>query len=133
MRLKRFVVMAALAGLVCAGAPAAAAERTPVERTPLAEFDAQLEQLLSPQAWLKGKVTEADVALIFAHIKASLFASSMGLPPPAVPDELKQRAEELKLDLTRHGALTGLRLLNALEAGVKQVVRETLSAPDASR
>ena len=128
MDAKRFVVMAGLTAIVLGAGPAAAAERTP-----LAEIDAQMEQLLSPQAWLKGKVSEADVALVFAHIKASLFASAMGLPPPAIPDELKQRAEELKLDLKRHGALTGLRLLNALEAGMKQVVRESLGAPDTPR
>jgi hypothetical protein len=128
MNLRRLAVVAGLTGLVLGAAPAGAAERSPFQ-----EFDAQLEQLLSPQAWLRGKVSEADVALVFAHIKASLFASAMGLPPPAIPDELRQRADELKLDLKAHGALAGLRLLNALEAGMKQVVRESLATPESPR
>ena len=128
MRLKRFIVIAGLAGLAFGAAPAGA-----TERSPSAELDAQIEQLLSPQAWLKGKVSEADVALVFAHIKASLFASAMGLPAPALPEELRQRAEELKLDLKMHGTLTGLRLLNALEAGMREAVREALRGPESAR
>jgi hypothetical protein len=122
------MVAAGLAGLLLEALPASAAERNP-----FAEFDAQVEQLLSPQAWLRGKVSEADVALLFAYLKASLFAASMDLPAPAVPEEFRQRAEELKRDLKMHGALTGLLLLNALEAGVKQAVREALGEPVPAR
>ena len=124
MSLKHFIVVAGMTGLIAGVAPASAGERSP-----FAEFDAQVEQLMAPQAWLKGRVSEADVELLFAYIKASLFAASMGLPAPAVPEEFRQRAEQLKMELKRHGALTGLVLLNALEAGVKQAVREAATAP----
>jgi hypothetical protein len=96
-------------------------------RDPFAEFDARLEALLAPEAWLKGRVTEADVTLLFAHLKAALLAASRGKQVP-VPEALNRRAEELGRELKIHGVLTGLLLLDALEAGARQAVREGLAA-----
>ena len=115
--------------LILGGAPAAGAG----EKNPYAELDAQLERLVSPQGWLKGTITEADVSLLFDYIRASMFAASQGLPAPGVPEEIRQRAEKLKQDLKLRGTLTGLLLLNAFEAAARQAVREALADPDASR
>lgn len=94
-------------------------------RNPFAEFDARLEQLLTPQAWLKGKITEADVQLLFAYLKASLLAASQGKELP-VPPELNQRAEAIGRELKLQGVLTGLLLLDAFEAAARPAVREAL-------
>jgi len=101
-------------------------------KDPFAEFDARLEQLLAPEAWLKGRVTEADVQLLFAYLKASLVAAAEGRELP-VPPELSQRAEAIGRELELQGVLTGLRLLDALESAAKQAVREALAGPPASR
>jgi len=126
MRLRYLIVAA---GLFLGGTGAAAAG----DRDAYKELDARLEQLLSPQVWLRGKVTEADVTLLFDYIRSSMFSASQGLPPPAVPEELRQRAERLKQDLKVQGTLTGLLLLNALEAVARQAVRESLGEPDRPR
>jgi hypothetical protein len=123
----RYLIVASGLFLGCA-APAGAGDRNAYT-----ELDAQLEQLLSPQVWLRGKVTESDVSLLFDYIKSSMFAASQGLPPPGVPEELKQRAERLKQDLKLQGSLTGLLLLNALEAAARQAVREGLVDPEPRR
>jgi len=94
-------------------------------RNPFTEFDARLEQLLTPQAWLKGMITEADVQLLFAYLKASLLAASQGKELP-VPPELNQRAEAIGRELKLQGVLTGLLLLDAFEAAARQAVREAL-------
>jgi len=96
---------------------------------PAPDLDALLEQMMTPQAWLGGRVTEADVELLFAYLKASLVAASRGREVP-VPEELRQRAEAIGRDLQTHGMLTGLLLLEALEARAKQAIRE--SQPDIS-
>ncbi len=100
---------------------------TQAERNdPFAEFDARLEQLLPPEAWLKGKVSEADVSLLFAYLKATLLAASQGKQLP-VPDEINRRAEALGRELKLQGVLTGLLLLDALESGARQALREALA------
>jgi len=123
MRLRYLI---AIAGLIvgCAG-PAGAKDRDPY-----AELSAQLEELLTPQTWLRGKVTEADVSLLFDYVRSSMFAASQGFPPPAFPEELRQRVEQLKRDLKLQGSLAGLLLLNALEAAARQAVRDATVEPD---
>jgi hypothetical protein len=99
---------------------------TPVragDRQSPAELDMLLEQMMTPQAWLGGRVTEADVELLFAYLKASLVAASQGRELP-VPDQLSRRAEAIGRDLQAHGMLTGLLLLHALEARARQAIRE---------
>lgn len=97
------------------------------EEQPAPDLDAVLEQMMTPEAWLGGRVTEADVELLFAYLKASLFAASQGRELP-VPDELRRRAEAIGRELQRHGMMTSLLLLQALEARAKQAIRE--SQPD---
>lgn len=122
----RHLMVAAVLGLSVSGViPACAAG----DLQPYPEFEATLNGLVPPQAWLKGRITEADAALIFSYVRASLFAAAQGLPAPAVPGELKRRVEELQRDLEAQGALSALLLLNALEAAARQAVRESLVDP----
>lgn len=90
------------------------------ERNP-PDLDEALAQALSPEAWLGGRISEADVDLLFAYLKASLIGSTYGRDVP-VPEELKRRAEALGRELRMHGLLTGLLLLQALEARAKQAL-----------
>ena len=96
--------------------PAQAAD----ERDPSA-LDEALAQALSPEAWLGGRISEADVDLLFAYLRASLIASTQGQEVP-VPEELKRRAEALGHELRVHGLLTGLLLLQALEARAREAL-----------
>ena len=111
--------LVAVAGLMLAlASPAMAGEKDPA-----AEYEALLGQMMTPEAWLGGRVTERDVELLFAYLKASLAAASQGREVP-VPDELNQRAEAIGHELQMHGMLTGLLMLQILEARAKQLVRE---------
>lgn len=105
-----------LAAMLALATPAHAGDR----ESP-ADLDSVLEQMMTPQAWLGGRVTEADVELLFAYLRASLIASTYGQEVP-VPEELKRRAEALGRELRAHGVLTGLLLLQALEARAKQAL-----------
>ncbi len=93
------------------------------DKDPAAEYEALLEQMMTPQAWLGGRVTESDVELLFAYLKASLAAASQGREVP-VPEELNRRAEAIGREFQTHGMLTGLLLLHVLEARTKELVRE---------
>jgi hypothetical protein len=111
----RAAIVAGLAALAVALPLHAADERT------RSDLDSALEQMLTPEAWLGGRITEADVELLFAYLKASLLASTHGQEVP-VPEELKRRAESLGRELRAHGVLVGLLLLQALEARAKQAL-----------
>jgi hypothetical protein len=113
----RTLIMAGIMALAIA-TPAHAGDQDPST-----DLEATLEQMMTPQAWLGGRITESDVELMFAYLKASLVASSQGRELP-VPEELSQRAEAIGRDLQTHGMLTGLLLLHALEARARQAVRE---------
>jgi|SoiMethySBSTD1v2_1073268.scaffolds.fasta_scaffold1034365_2 hypothetical protein len=109
-----------LAGLVVA-APARAAEATPGIISP---FDARLiESLISPQALLGEVVTERDLDLLLAHVKAFLLAAAAGKELPR-SDELDRRAEAIGKALKTRGTLAALVLLDALEAGARERLRE---------
>jgi len=100
------------------------------DKDPAAEYEALLQQMMTPQAWLGGRVTESDVELLFAHLKASVAAASQGRELP-VPEELNRRAEAIGRELQTHGMLTGLLFLHVLEVRAKQAVRE--AQPDRER
>jgi hypothetical protein len=108
MRLRTSIVILA-AGLGLA-APATAAERDP-----LAAFD--------PAALLQGLVREEDVAALFAHLRAALLAAAEGREAPPA-DALARRAEAIGGELKLRGALAGALLLQALEAQLRQALRE---------
>jgi len=111
--------LVAVTGLMLAlSSPAIAGDKDPA-----AEYEALLEQMMTPKAWLGGRVTESDVELLFAYLKASLAAASQGREVP-VPEELSRRAEAIGRGFQTHGMMTGLLLLHVLEARTKQLVRE---------
>lgn len=85
------------------------------------DADAVLEQMLAPEAWFREHVTEADIDLFFAYLRASLFGSAYGYDVP-VPEGLKSRAEALGRELRRHGVATALLLLQAMEARARKVL-----------
>ena len=97
--------------------PARAAE----EHASPPDVEAALAQILAPEAWLGGRITEADVDLLFAYLRAVLIGSAYGQEVP-VPEELKDRAEALGRELQRHGMLAGLLLLQVLEARARQAL-----------
>ncbi len=116
----RTLIVAGIMGLAVA-APAHAGDQDPST-----DLEATLEQMMTPQAWLGGRINESDVELMFAYLKASLVASSQGREVP-VPEELSRRAEAIGRDFQTHGMLTGLLLLHVLEARAKEAVREAQS------
>lgn len=78
---------------------------------------------LEPQALLQGMIREGDVSLLFDYLRLALAAAAEGREAPA-PEALQKRAEALGDEIKMRGALTALLLLNALEAGAKQLLRE---------
>ena len=109
----------ALAGLLAA--TPLRAETAPEIISP---FDARLiESLISPRAVLGEVITERDLDLLLAHVKAAILAAAAGSTPPP-SDELNRRAEEISKALRTRGTLAALVLLDALEASAKQRLRE---------
>ena len=117
-----------MAALLIALAWAVPACAEPPLSGPAARLDAQLEALLERGELLSGVVTEQDIALLFAHLKAALLAAATGREAPPA-DELNRRAEEIGRELKARGTLAGLLLLNAIEARTRQLMREAPPRP----
>lgn len=83
---------------------------------------------LDPQVLFDGLIDENDVSLAFAYVRSAMFAAGLGLDPPPIPDELRQRAEAIGDQLKARGALSALALLNALEANAKRALRDRAPA-----
>ncbi len=96
-------------------APLYAAERDPL---------AGLEGLLTPQLLLGGLVSENDVSLLFAHLRASMLATAEGREPPAMPAALSQRIDAAGSELRVRGTLIGLLLSQVMERAVRDAVRD---------
>ena len=120
MKYRRMLV-SAMAGLVLFSAPAFASA---------SDKDAfsQLESLLDPKILLGNVVTEDDVSLLFAHLRAALLAAAEGRQAP-LPAELGQRAEAIGKELKLRGTLAGLLMLTAFESAARQALREALADP----
>jgi hypothetical protein len=119
MRAHRLMAAAVLGLALAAPACAQSEDR-------LAELEERL-QALDPQRWLD----EADVARLFAWLRASLAAAAQGRDVPPPPEDLRQRAEALSRELALHGALAGRALLDALEEQVRGALRERPAPPGA--
>ena len=81
-------------------------------------------------------MTERDLDLLLAHVRASLLAAAAGTQPPPPSDELNRRAAEIGKALQTRGTLAALVLLDALEANARQRLRELQrqrAAPPAAR
>jgi hypothetical protein len=96
---------------------------------PAARLDAQLEAMLERGELLSGVVTEQDVVLVFAHLRAVLLAASTGGEPPSA-EEIHRRAEAIGRELKARGMVAGLLVLNALEARIRERMRETPRRPE---
>ena len=100
---------------VALSAPALAADRDPL---------AGMESLLTPQVLLGGLISESDVSLLFAHLRASLLAASEGRAPPPMPAALSQRMEAAGGELQVRGTLIGLALSQVMERAVRDALRD---------
>ncbi len=116
--MKAHRLIPALAMALAMSAPAQADDRSPL---------AGIEPLLDPQVLFGGLVTEDDVSLLFAHLRASMLAASEGREPPPLPQALSRRFETAGDDLRVRGTLLGLVLSQTLE----RAAREALLQPGA--
>jgi hypothetical protein len=113
MKLQKLITALALGATLTA--PALADQRDPL---------AGLEPLLTPQALFGGLVTESDVALLFAHVRAAMLAAAEGREPPPPPEALNRRIETAGEELRVRGTFIGLALSLAMERVVRDAVRE---------
>jgi hypothetical protein len=104
-------------------AVAPAAEPVPPARV---EVSPELRMLLG------GLVTEADVAQLFAHLRASRRATAEGRQPPPFPEALGKRLEAAGGELQVRGLVAGMVLTQFVERAVRDAVRE-LAPPPAPR
>lgn len=114
MKLQRLVPVLILGAVL--SAPALADDRNPL---------AGLEPLLTPQVLFGGLVTEDDVTLLFAHVRAAMLAAAEGREPPHPPAALNRRIETAGEELRARGTLIGLALSVVMERAVRDVVRES--------
>jgi hypothetical protein len=113
MNLQRLIPSLILGASLCA--PAMAADRDPL---------AGMESLLTPRVLLGGLISESDVSLLFAHLRASMLAASEGREPPPVPAALSQRMDAVGGELRFRGTLIGLALSQAMERAARDALRE---------
>lgn len=113
MRLKSRFLLFAL-GLALA-VPALAAEP---------DSQPQIEPLLTPQVLFGGVVTESDVGLLFAQLRASLLAAAEGRESPPPSETLTRRMEAIGGELRLRGIIAGVVLSNVAERAARDLVRE---------
>lgn len=121
MKLKHLMLAIVLWGVL--NAPALADDR---------DSRAQAEQLLEPRVLLGGLVTDNDVRLLFAQIRATMLAAAEGREAPSVPDALNQRLETVGGELRLRALLAGLVMSQIMERAARDAVRE-LAPPPAPR
>ncbi len=81
---------------------------------------------------LGGLVSENDVSLLFAHLRAAMAATAEGRQPPPFPEALGKRLEAAGSELQLRGLIAGMVLTQFVERAVRDAVRE-LAPPPASR
>ena len=74
-----------------------------------------------------GIVREADVGALFDYLRSAVVAAAEGRDAP-IPDTLRQRAAELEAEVKMRSALAAILLLNEIEVGAKQVLRDLRGA-----
>jgi hypothetical protein len=112
MNANRLIPALALAMIM--SAPAQADDRDPL---------AGIEPLLDPQVLLGGIVSEDDVGLLFAHLRACMLAAGEGREPPPLPEALGRRLDTAAADLRVRGTLLGLVLSQTLEHALRDALR----------
>lgn len=78
---------------------------------------------------LGGLVTEDDVGLLFAHLRAAMIAAAEGREPPPLPEGLAKRLEAAGGELRLRGLLAGVVLTQFVERAVREAVRELAPPP----
>jgi len=121
MKLKHLTLAIVLGGVL--NAPALADDRDP---------RAQAEPLLDPRVLLGGLVTDDDVQLLFAQIRATMLAAAEGREPPPVPEALNKRLETVGGELRLRALLASLAMSQIMERAARDAVRE-LAPPPAPR
>lgn len=81
---------------------------------------------------LGGLVSENDVSLLFAHLRAAMAAAAEGRQPPPFPEALGKRLEAAGSELQVRGLIAGTVLTQFVERAVRDAVRE-LAPPPVSR
>ena len=91
-----------------------------------AEPDARptIESMLTPQVLFGGVVTENDVGLLFAQLRASLLAAAEGREAPLPSAALTRRMEAIGSEMRLRGIIAGLALSNVAERAARDLVRE---------
>lgn len=126
MKLNTLIAVGLLGAALAA--PAFAQSKDPFPKDPFADLETRLKEM-DPKRWLGRAVDEADVARVFAWMRASMLAATQGKEPPPPPEELRQKAETLSREFAAQGALAGLALIDALEEYARRAVREKPPAP----
>lgn len=83
---------------------------------------------LEPEAFFRGMIRDSDVDLLFDEMRRALLAAAEGRDAPPSP-ALEKRVLELGAELRLRGTVAGLAALNALEANVRQMLREAVPPP----
>jgi hypothetical protein len=121
MLLQRTLLMVIL-GVTLSGT-AQAAEPAPPAR---AAMPPELRLLLG------GLVSEDDVSLLFAHLRATMAATAEGRQAPPFPEALGKRLDAAGSELQMRGLIAGMVLTHFVERAVRDAVRE-LAPPPALR
>jgi len=121
MLLQRTLLMVILGAAL--SATAQAAESAP---PPRAAVPPELRLMLG------GLVSENDVSLLFAHLRATMAATAEGRQPPPFPEALGKRLEAAGGELQMRGLIAGMALTHFVERAVRDAVRE-LAPPPAPR
>jgi len=87
------------------------------------------EAVIDPQVLLGGIVTEDDVTLLFAHMRAALRASAEGREPPPLPAALSKRLEAAGSAMQLRGYIAAIALSHFMESTVRNAVRELAPFP----
>ena len=122
MLLQRTLLMVILGATLSATAQAV----EPVPQAPRAAMPPELRLLLG------GLVSEDDVSLLFAHLRATMAAAAEGRQPPQFPEALGKRLDAAGSELQLRGLIAGMALTHFVERAVRDAVRE-LAPPPASR
>jgi hypothetical protein len=70
-----------------------------------------------------GVVRETDVGAVFDYLRSAVVAAAEGRDAP-IPETLRQRAVELDAEVKMRSALAVILLLNEIEAGAKQLLKD---------
>ena len=89
-------------------------------------------RLPSADSLLRGIVQESDVALVFSYLREAIAAAMAGREARP-PGGLEQRAAAIGEELKRRGVLAGQALIDEIERGLREDLREFSKLPPPNR